>query len=77
MSDPIEKLEQSCNLLGAKCEELVKERRDKHIGDIEFVNKYFGIIADMPKDEKRQEIVSNLEDFLKQENKLVDTTWLK
>jgi len=77
MSDPIEKLAETCKLLGDECHELVKERKEKHIGDMRFVNKYFQLLEKMDKGKKREEVISDLESYAKKELKRDNIEWLK
>lgn len=77
MSNPIKELEKACKLIGEKCNDLVKERKDKHIGDIRFVNEFFLILNEMKNGKEKQEVLKDLESYAKDKLKREELEWLK
>lgn len=66
MSNPIDKLIETCNIVGKECDNLVEARKTKRIDDIGFVNKYFDLVEKMPESEKKREVEKELDKYLKE-----------
>lgn len=64
MSDPIKKLEQTCEILGKECKELVKEHKELKIDEITFVEKYFDMLDKTPTSEDKTKAIAELEKFM-------------
>jgi predicted solute-binding protein len=77
MSNPIEELAKTCEIIGKECHELVEKRQSKQIGDMRFVNEYFQLLEKMDTGEKREEVINNLEEYAKQNLKKDTSKWLK
>jgi hypothetical protein len=63
MSDPLEELEKTCEIIGEPCKILANERKEKKIDDITFIQKYFTILETMPTGAKKQKVLMELDKF--------------
>lgn len=67
MSDPINKLIGTCEILGEECKTLVKDLKTEKINELGFVNKYFELIEKMPDDARKEDTIKDLEEFIYKE----------
>jgi len=67
MSDPINKLIGTCDILGDECKKLVNDLKGKKINELGFVNGYFDLISKMPDDERKNDTVKDLEEYIYKE----------
>ena len=72
MSDPIDKLKQTCSILGDECKELVKKREKNELDDVGFVNKYFDMLERMPNNSVKKKVVEDLEEYIKKDVQIHD-----
>ncbi len=63
--DPIDKLINTCQLIGKECDEIVKEHERKEINDIGFVNKYFDLLSKIDDQKLKDEIIKDLEEYIR------------
>ncbi len=63
MSNPIEELEKTCEIIGEPCKILANERKDKKIDELTFVRKYFDMLESMPDGEKKKKVLTELDKF--------------
>lgn len=63
MSDPIEELEKTCEIIGEQCKILANERKEKKIDDITFIQKYFDLLETMPTGIEKQKVLTELDKF--------------
>jgi len=71
MSDPLKELEKTCKIypddseFGKSCQELIRERNTKGMGDFAFVNKFFASIEkDITDNKEKKELLNKLEEFI-------------
>jgi len=63
MSDPMEELDKTCEIIGDQCKILANERKEKKIDEITFIEKYFNMVENMPDNTKKQKVLAELDKF--------------
>ena len=70
MSNPVKELAKTCEILGKECKDLFQEHTDKKIDEITFINKYFDMVDKLPPNDKKNQVVKELEKFMTSEKEV-------